>query len=169
MGNERATPAVTVEPMSFQDLDAIYEIEEASYTLPWPRGAYNSEITENACARYLTLKEDGVPVAYAGMWLVMDEGHVTTIAVRPDKRRLGYGEKVTEALIRLAADSGVTSMSLECRRSNAAARSLYDKLGFIVVGVRKRYYPDNDEDALVMLLSPLPEGDPERDPHLIRE
>ena len=102
------------------------------------------------------------------MWLVLDEGHVTNIAVREDRRGMGYGEAITRALIQLAADSGLSFLTLECRRSNLRAQSLYHKLGFKDVGFRKRYY-ENSEDALIMYLQPLPEGHPENDPWLQTE
>ena len=98
----------------------------------------------------------------------MDEGHITNIAVRSDRRGLGYGEAVTRALIQLAADAGLSFLTLECRRSNAVAQSLYHKLGFKDVGFRKRYY-ENSEDALIMALEHLPEAHPENDPMLVVE
>ena len=161
-------PDVTIGLMTLEDVDAVHAIEAATFPVPWSRDSFEKEVTENKCARYLVLKEDGECVAYAGMWLVLDEGHVTNIAVRPDKRRMGYGESITKALIRLGADTGLRFLTLECRRSNTAAQALYHKLGFVDVGYRKRYY-ENTEDALIMYLEPLPQGDPERDPHLVRE
>ena len=115
------------------------------------------------------MREDGECVAYAGMWFVLDEAHVTNIAVRPDRLGLGYGKAITKALVQLAADSGMTWMTLECRRSNLIAQSIYRKLGFVDVGYRKRYYADNNEDALLMALEKLPEAHPENDPCLHRE
>ena len=99
---------------------------------------------------------------------MLDEGHITNIAVREDRRGMGYGERVTRAMIQLAADSGMNWMTLEVRRSNEAAKRLYHKLGFIDVGYRKRYY-ENTEDALIMALERLPEGHPEDDPMLVLE
>lgn len=154
--------------MTLEDVDAVHAIEEDSFKVPWTQAAFIREVTENECARYMVLKEDGVPVAYAGVWFVLDEGHITNIAVRADKRGIGYGEKVTRAMIQMAADSGMNWMTLEVRRSNKAAQNLYHKLGFIDVGYRKRYY-ENTEDALVMALEHLPEGNPENDPMLVRE
>lgn len=154
--------------MTVDDVEAVHAIEVACFRTPWSRESFYREVTENACARYIVLREDGVPVAYAGVWFVLDEGHITNIAVRPDRRGLGYGEKVTRAMIQLAADSGMNWMTLEVRRSNAAAQNLYHKLGFIDVGYRKRYY-ENSEDALIMALEHLPEGHPENDPMLVRE
>ncbi len=161
-------PDITTAPMTLGDVDAVCAIEEASFSAPWSRDALVKEVSENRCARYLVLREDGVCVAYAGMWLVLDEGHVMNIAVRPDRLGRGYGEAVTRALIQLAADSGLSFLTLECRRSNLVAQALYHKLGFRDVGFRKRYY-ENSEDALIMYLTPLPEGHPENDPWLVRE
>ena len=148
--------------MRIEDVEAVHAIEEACFAIPWSRESFLREVTENQCARYLVLREDGACVAYAGMWFV------TNIAVLPDRRGLGYGKAITTALIQLAADSGMTWMTLECRRSNAVAQSLYRKLGFIEVGFRKRYYADNNEDALIMALESLPEAHPENDPYLHR-
>ena len=159
---------ITVGLMTLDDIDAVAAIEVATFRTPWSKNAFYREVTDNACARYVVLREDGVAVAYAGVWFVLDEGHITNIAVREDRRGIGYGERVTRAMIQLAADSGMRWMTLEVRRSNEAAIHLYHKLGFIDVGYRKRYY-ENTEDALIMALEELPEGDPENDPMLVRE
>lgn len=155
--------------MTLEDVEAVLEIERACFTLPWAREAFEQELTQNACARYLVLREQGMPRAYAGMWFVMDEGHITNVAVHPERRGRGYGERVTRALMQLAADSGMSWMTLECRRSNKAAQGLYHKLGFIDVGYRKRYYTDNNEDALIMMCERLPEAHPQDDPFLREE
>ena len=159
---------ITVGLMTEADVEAVHAIEVACFPVPLSKAAFYREVTENACARYVVVREDGEPVAYAGVWFVLDEGHITNIAVRPDRRGLGYGEKVTRAMIQLAADSGMNWMTLEVRRSNEIAQSLYRKLGFVDVGYRKRYY-ENQEDALVMALEHLPEAHPEDDPMLVRE
>lgn len=159
---------ITVGLMTEQDVPAIHAIEESCFPVPWSREAFYREVTENACARYVVVRKDGVPIAYAGVWFVLDEGHITNIAVHPDHRGHGYGELVTRSMIQLAADSGMNWMTLEVRRSNKVAQNLYHKLGFIDVGYRKRYY-ENQEDALVMALEHLPEAHPENDPMLVRE
>ena len=159
---------ITLSLMTEADVDAIHAIEVACFKTPWSRESILREVTENECARYMVLREDGEPVAYAGVWFVLDEGHITNIAVRPDRRRMGYGERVTRAMIQLSADSGMNWMTLEVRRSNKAAQELYHKLGFIDVGYRKRYY-ENTEDALVMALERLPEPNYENDPFLVEE
>ena len=159
---------ITIGLMTLDDVDAVAAIEAATFRTPWSKESFYREVTDNACARYVVLREDGEAIAYAGVWFVLDEGHITNIAVREDRRGMGYGEQVTRAMIQLAADSGMNWMTLEVRRSNVAAQNLYHKLGFIDVGYRKRYY-ENTEDALIMALEHLPEGNPENDPFLVRE
>ena len=159
---------ITMGLMTVEDVDAVHEIEVACFKTPWSKKSFYDEVTQNACARYMVVREDGVAIAYAGVWFVLNEGHITNIAVRPDRRGMGYGEMVTRGMIQLAADSGMTWMTLEVRRSNRAARSLYEKLGFKEIGCRKRYY-ENTEDAILMALEELPEGNPENDPFLVYE
>ena len=159
---------ITVGLMTAADVDAVHEIEVASFATPWSRETILHDVEENQCARYVVVREYGRAIAYAGVWFILDEGHITNIAVRPDRRGMGYGEMAARAMIQLAADSGMNWMTLEVRRSNAAAQALYHKLGFIDVGYRKRYY-ENREDALIMALEQLPEGHPEDDPLLVVE
>ena len=154
--------------MTAADVDAVCAIEEATFARPWSRASIENELT-NSCARYVVLRRSGETVGYAGMWLVIDEAHVTNVAIRKDLRGQGLGEKLMRALIQLAADSGMIWMTLEVRRSNAAAQGLYRKLVFVDVGWRKRYYEDNGEDALLMGLEHLPEGHPENDPFAVFE
>ena len=158
-----------IRPMRMEDIDDIMEVEHHSFTIPWSRASFVQELTENKCARYLVLSDGGKVWGYAGMWLVLDEGHITNVAIHPDKRGLGLGERLMRALVQLAADTGLDWMTLEVRRSNITAQNLYHKVGFIDVGYRKRYYSDNQEDALIMALEHLPEGNPENDPFLIHE
>ena len=160
---------IEIRLMTVEDVPAIDLVEAGSFAIPWSHDAFVKEVTENKCARYLVLCEDGTPVAYAGVWFVLDEGHITNIAVRPDKRGKGYGRQIVNALIQLAADSGMSFLELECRRSNVVAQNLYHSVGFIDVGYRKRYYADNNEDALLMVLTQMPEANPDNDPHLIVE
>ena len=159
---------ISVGLMTIDDVDAVHEIESACFKTPWSKNSFIHEVTENQCARYVVVREDGRAIAYAGVWFILDEGHITNIAVHPDRRGLGYGERVTREMIQLAADSGMNWMTLEVRRSNKIAQNLYHKLGFIDVGYRKRYY-ENSEDALIMALEQLPEGHPEKDPMLVVE
>jgi len=154
--------------MTGADVDGMCIIENASFSTPWSRQSIEGELT-NSCARYLVARKDGEVIGYAGMWLIIDEAHVTNVAVRADMRGKGIGAALMERLIQLAADSGMIWMTLEVRRSNKVAQGLYHKFGFIDVGYRKRYYEDNQEDALLMGLEHLPEGHPENDPFAVQE
>ncbi len=140
----------TLRPLEERDLDTLAEMEKINFSMPWSRASFERELKENVAARYLVLEADGRVVAYGGMWLVIDEAHITNIAVHPDYRGRGYGEAVTRALMALAKDTCMYMITLEVRRSNAVAQALYHKVGFLDVGYRKRYYEDNKEDALIM-------------------
>ena len=154
--------------MTAADVDGMHHVEQATFAVPWSRASIEAELT-NPCARYLVARENGEVIGYAGMWLVIDEGHVTNVAVRADKRGQGIGKELMKRLIQLAADSGMIWMTLEVRRSNKVAQNLYHTFGFVDVGYRKRYYEDNQEDALLMGLEHLPEGHPENDPFSVTE
>ena len=141
---------IVVREMREEDIDGIMEIEHDSFAIPWTKQDLIGELS-NTAARYFVLLEDGVVSAYAGTWLIIDEGHITNIAVHPDKRGKGYGTKVTSAMMQAAVDVGVQYMTLEVRVSNEPALALYKKLGFKKAGVRKKYYEDNGEDAYNMV------------------
>ena len=149
-----------IRPMAVGDIDAVAEMEKLVFTLPWSRDAFRRELEENVVARYLVLEERGRILAYGGIWLVIDEAHLTNVAVHPQARGRGFGERLVRALMRLASDTCMGMITLEVRRSNAAAQALYRKVGFEDVGYRKRYYEDNQEDALIMY-APLPLADGE--------
>ncbi|EPZ38636.1 ribosomal protein S18-alanine N-acetyltransferase [Anoxybacillus ayderensis] len=136
--------------MTLQDLDRIVEIEQLSFTLPWSRSSFYQELTNNRYARYIVMEHDGQIIGYCGMWLVMDEAHITNIAVLPEFRGKKLGEALMKQAMALAREEGAQTMTLEVRVSNTVAQSLYRKLGFLNGGIRKRYYSDNQEDALVM-------------------
>ena len=136
--------------MTFLDVDGVWAVESQVFSTPWSRGAFVNEMTDNDVAYYLVLEENGVIAGYAGMWIIVDEAHVTNIAIAPDRRGNGMGERLVRALMDSARERGAVSMTLEVRQSNAAARQLYGKLGFAAQGVRRNYYADSGEDALVM-------------------
>jgi [ribosomal protein S18]-alanine N-acetyltransferase len=146
---------VVIEAMRLEDLDAVQQIELASFTTPWPSNAYRSELLTNRLASYLVARADDRIVAYGGMWLMVDEAHITTFAVHPAWRRQGLGERLLLAFLDLARDRHAREATLEVRLSNLAARRLYEKYGFRPVGLRPRYYSDNNEDALIMTTDPL--------------
>jgi ribosomal-protein-alanine N-acetyltransferase len=142
---------VRIEPMALTDLPRVREIEHEAFASPWPQDAYRAEIEENQVACYLVARDEtGVVVGFAGMWVIFDEAHVTTIAVDHARRGERIGERLLLALIDRALSRGARWMTLEVRPSNAVALALYRKFGFRDVALRKRYYSDNGEDAIVM-------------------
>lgn len=140
-----------VEPMTVADLPRVREIEEVSFASPWPQEAYRTELEGNQSARYVVARDEtGAVVGFAGMWVIFDEAHITTLAVDPPRRREGIGQRLLLALVEQAVALGARWMTLEVRPSNTAALVLYRRFGFRDVALRKRYYSDNSEDALVM-------------------
>ncbi|MBC1482846.1 ribosomal protein S18-alanine N-acetyltransferase [Listeria sp. FSL L7-1485] len=132
------------------DLKSIMHVEKASFTVPWTEAAFRNEFIINQYASYILATYNGEVVGYAGIWLVLDEGHVTNIAIHPDYQGNHYGEALLREIIRMAKERGVIRITLEVRVSNDVAQGLYKKLGFQNGAIRKNYYPDTKEDALVM-------------------
>ena len=157
--------------MRLKDIDTVAEIEEATFARPWSRESFRQEVTRNAVARYLVAEEDGQILGYAGAWIIMDESHITNIAVREDARGRGLGKRLTKELLQILSNLGACYTTLEVRVSNVRAQNLYKSLGFVSVGKRKRYYEDNNEDAYLMVCERLPEADPDysEDPWIEKE
>jgi ribosomal-protein-alanine N-acetyltransferase len=147
-----------LRPMTVRDLNQVMRVEQRSFTSPWSRQAFLAELLDNQFARYIVAERDGQIVGYAGVWLVVDEGHVTNIAVDPDYRGRHLGEALLRALMAICAANGILRMTLEVRVSNVVAQNLYRKYGFNGIGVRKGYYTDNHEDALIMWANLPPMG-----------
>lgn len=139
------------------DIDAVAAIEAATFPTPWSRDAFASEM-RNVAARYLVAEVEGVVIGFAGAWIILDEAHVTNIAVLRAYRGRGFGRLLTAGLMQYLANLGAAYVTLEVRRSNAVAQGLYESLGFQRLGVRKRYYEDNGEDALIMVCDRMPEA-----------
>ena len=133
-----------------EHIDDIMIIEHLSFKIPWSRESIRQEIMENKFAIYLSAQVDGRVVGYAGMWSVCGEGHITNIAVHPEYRQVGIGSRLMERLIDIAKEEGISWMTLEVRKSNLVAQRLYKKYGFEECGLRKSYYADNGEDAIIM-------------------
>ena len=148
-------PILLIRPMTVDDLASVQLIERASFTTPWPPQAYRQELESNRLAAYLVGLIGDEVVAYGGIWLMVDEAHVTTFAVHPRYRRRRIGERLLLSLLDLSVDRHAREATLEVRLSNLAARRLYEKYGFRPVGIRPRYYSDNGEDALIMTTEPL--------------
>ena len=150
---------VVLEAMKVEDIPRVLEIERQSFRTPWPGDAYTHELKENRLASYLVARAEGELVGYAGMWVILDEAHITTIAVDPHHRGQHIGERLLVGLIDAALARSARWMTLEVRKSNTAAQTLYEKYGFREIGTRKGYYSDNREDAIVMWTGTLNESD----------
>jgi len=149
---------VQILRMQPSDLDEVLAIERVSFPTPWSRGAFMAELFDSSRSCYLVAKLNGRVVGYIGVWLILDEAHITNIAVHPCYRRRGIGRKLLRSMMRVAASRGAKRMTLEVRASNIGAQRLYEQLGFTSVGVRRGYYHDNNEDAIIMWKEGLPLG-----------
>jgi ribosomal-protein-alanine N-acetyltransferase len=136
-------------------IDEIMEIERLSFTTPWSRMAFIHEI-ESPHSIFEVMTLNGRLVGYGGFWLIMDEAHISNIALHPDHRRKGLGRKLLARLLGQAVERGATKGALEVRPSNEAAQRLYDSFGFKAIAVRKNYYTDEREDALIMWNEDIP-------------
>ena len=149
-------PAAHIVPMEHHHLDGAAEVERVCFPTPWGREALRQELERGDTACYIVAQTpEGSVVGYAGMWTAFDQAHVTTIGVLPDWRRQHIGERMLVALIEESRRRGCKMMALEHRVSNAAAKPLYDKYGFVEDGIRPRYYRDTMEDAVVRSIPSL--------------
>lgn len=152
----------TFRSMTLDDIGTIARIERESFTSPWSADAFRMELTQNHFAKYMVLERSGETIGYGGMWMIVDEAHITNIAIREPYRGQGLGERLLREMMRTAAWFGAIRITLEVRVSNDRAQSLYRKLGFYGAGLRPRYYSDNQEDALIMWAE-LPSADEARE------
>ena len=141
---------IVIDEMRLEDIDPVQEVERASFPIPWPANAFRHELTQNKNAHYIVAKEGERIVGYAGLWLSLDEAHITTFAVIPERRRRKIGERMLVRLFEMATDLRAEWLTLEVRASNFPAQRLYEKYGFHAAGIRRRYYSDNNEDAIIM-------------------
>lgn len=135
-----------------EHLNQVLAIETRSFPIPWSHRAFMFEVTENDFAFYIVALVDEKVVGYAGMWIVLDEAHITNVAVHPELKGRGVGRALMTELLGRAVVLGAVRITLEVRVSNQVARSLYKSLGFAEKGLRKKYYSDNNEDAIIMWL-----------------
>jgi ribosomal-protein-alanine N-acetyltransferase len=141
---------IEIDRMTLGDLDRVLEIEGVSYRTPWSRRAFTSEITENSYAHYVVARHQARIIGYVGMWVILEEAHITNVAVDPAYRRQKVAQRLLRDMFRRARDLGATRMTLEVRVSNTGAQDLYKKMGFADRGRRKGYYTDTNEDAVIM-------------------
>jgi len=155
------------EPMQQSDVATVAATERLVFTMPWSANAYSYELRANPLSHYYVARARVLPrgldekgldpsiIGYGGFWMMLDEAHICTLGVHPDWRQRGVGELLLSTMIREAAALTAQVVTLEVRVSNVAAQRLYEKYGFIPVGVRKGYYSDNGEDALIMTTEPI--------------
>lgn len=146
---------ICLTPMTPAHLDRVIEVEHACFSAPWSKSTFYQEITANPYAHYIVAVNGDQVAGYAGTWLILDESHVTNVAVAPQWRRQGIAKQLMEYLLLTSFKQGANRITLEVRRSNLAAQQLYQGFGFCVEGVRKGYYTDNKEDALIMWLNDI--------------
>lgn len=146
----KITDRLVVEPMRLEHLAEVYAIEVSIYPHPWSLKCFYDEVARNPAAWYVVATIDGGVVGYGGLWIMLDEAHVTNLATPLGYRRRGIAERMLVAMLDESLRRGVKTAFLEVRRHNTAAQALYAKYLFRTDTVRERYYTDNDEDALLM-------------------
>lgn len=137
-------------PMEESHIDGVVFVEESVFSIPWTKADFVREVKENAMAIYFVAVEDGKVIGYAGMWHVITEGHITNVAVLEEYRGRGVGDALMQRLEDVAMEKEMVGITLEVRMSNAPAQHLYHKHGYRAEGLRKNYYPDTHEDAVIM-------------------
>ena len=144
-----------IRKMVLADLPAVVDLDQRSFSLPWPERSFRFELTDNHASRCWVADLNGKIVGMIVVWLVAEEAHIATVATHPDYRRQGIGAQLLSQALLSLMNEGARSSFLEVRESNLAAQAMYRKFGYEVAGRRRRYYRDNDEDAILMSLSPL--------------
>ena len=146
---------VTIRKMRLEDVPAVAQLDQMSFSLPWPERSFRYELTDNPASRSWVAEVDGRIIGMIVAWLFVDEAHIATLATHPDFRRQGIAKQLLIHALRFMRDEGAASSFLEVRESNTAAQELYREIGFEEAGVRKGYYKDNGEDAILMTLESL--------------
>jgi [ribosomal protein S18]-alanine N-acetyltransferase len=147
---------ISIRPMTLADLPQVGALDRACFTLPWPENSYRFELTQNPASRcWVVVAAPDEVIGVLVMWLIEDEAHIATIAIRPDYRGQGLGRRLLAEGLNHAIERNMTSATLEVREHNEGAIRLYEQFGFEIVGRRKRYYHDTNEDALIMTASHL--------------
>lgn len=136
--------------MKIEDLEGVYKVELSAFSDPWSFSAFKSEM-KNKLAKYIVAEdENGKIVGYIGVWYIIDEAHINNVAVHKEHRGKQIGSMLMEYLIEVCLEDSINSITLEVRKSNEIAQNLYRKYGFKPGGIRKEYYSDNREDAIIM-------------------
>jgi ribosomal-protein-alanine N-acetyltransferase len=142
-----------------KDADGMHRVEQACFELPWSRDDLAKDATENILSIYFVAEatdaesRESTVIGYAGLWVVLDEGHITNVAVDSDYRRQGVAAMLLLSMFEAAREKGAKRFTLEVKRTNEAAIRLYEKFGFSIAGYRKGYYKEDGEDAAIMWTS----------------
>ena len=147
---------VLIRKMTAADVPIVAQLDRMSFSMSWPEHAFYYEVKDNSAARcFVAETEDQKVVGMIVSWVILDELHIATLAVHPDYRRQGIGERILTKALQDGHDAGTRYALLEVRAGNEAAQNLYRKFGFKAVGRRPKYYKDNGEDAVLMNLDDL--------------
>jgi ribosomal-protein-alanine N-acetyltransferase len=154
---------IILRAMELEDVEQVYAIDVLSFSLPWSERSYRFELSENNAshpwvAEAVSARGERQVVGMIVVWFILDEAHIATIATHPAFRRMGIARRLLGRALEDGAAFGAEKAFLEVRRSNLAAQALYQSFGFVVTGVRPRYYLDTQEDALLMTLEPIRRG-----------
>lgn len=140
---------VTIRRMNWLDVEDVTRVEEASFAIPWTKEAFMNEMLRNEQAVYFVAVSERRVIGFIGVWQIVDEGHITNIAVLPEYRGQGIGHALLAQLVAFAREKDLAGLTLEVRVSNVGAQKLYEQFGFVQAGRRRRYYQDNNEDAFI--------------------
>ena len=132
------------------DVPAVEAVEKACFSVPWSYESLYHDILENKLAFYIVAEIDGKVCGYVGVWKIFDEGHITNVAIAPEYRRMHIASAMLSVLFDVTGAQGIEGYTLEVRAGNRAAIALYEGFGFREAGLRKGYYEDNGEDAIIM-------------------
>lgn len=143
-------PSFNIVPLELKHIEGVLEVDKLCFSIPWSRESFIDEVLQNKFARYVTAIFEDKVFGYAGMWLIAGEGQITNIATHPEYRGMGVASSMLESLLAICKEEKILSITLEVRSSNSAALNLYKKYGFFQEGLRKQYYADNNEDAIIM-------------------
>ncbi|WP_202080802.1 ribosomal protein S18-alanine N-acetyltransferase [Caldalkalibacillus salinus] len=141
---------VQIRRMVIEDVHQVMNVEHAAFTTPWTPQAFYNELLNNHFAHYIVAMVDQRVVGYCGTWVIIDEAHITNVAVHPDYHGRKIGHTLMQEMMNISRYYGANKMTLEVRASNLIAQALYHKLGFKKHGIRQGYYTDNNEDAIIM-------------------
>lgn len=157
MSTAEALPLPEIRRMRSEDLDAVMVIERSSFSTPWSQSSFRNLLSRKDADLWVTVDEDEV-IAYAVLWYAVTECELGNLAVAPERRGQGVGRWLLEWALQKAGERGAERVFLEVRMSNQAAQDLYERRGFVQVGLRRRYYRSPTEDARVMCLDLAPPG-----------